>query len=119
MAPCLEELHPPVDRRAAGPAATVIRPPRRGHTTSARDDRAGPQHATRATPVRPPPPSADRGLILLIVFTASALTIVGLVVVIAAIGRWWTLVPVMAVDFAVTAAVLVTVAKLLEGGDAQ
>ena len=118
MAPRLEELHPPVDRRAARPAATVVRPPRRGHTTSARDDRAGRQHAT-PTPVRPPPPSADRGLILLIVFTASALTMVGLVVVIGAIGQWWTLVPVMAVDFAVTAAVLVTVAKLLEGGDAQ
>ena len=119
MAPRLEELRPPVDRRTARPAATVVRPPRRGHTTSARDGRAGRQHATPVTPVRPPPPSADRGLILLIVFTASALTIVGLVVVIGAIGQWWTLIPVMAVDFAVTAAVLVTVAKLLEGGDAQ
>ena len=119
MAPRLEELHPPVDRRAARPAATVVRPRRRGHTTSARDDRAGRQKATPATPVRPPPPSADRGLILLIVFTASALTIVGLVVLIGAIGSWWTLVPVMAVDFAVTGAVLVTLAKLLEGGDAQ
>jgi hypothetical protein len=55
---------------------------------------------------------------LLIVFTASALTIVALVVLIAAIGSWWTLIPVMAVDFAVTAAVLITVAKLLEDSDA-
>ena len=60
----------------------------------------------------------DRGVILLVVFTASVLTIVALVVLIGAIGRWWTLIPVMAVDFAVTAAVLVTVAKLLEGSDA-
>jgi hypothetical protein len=43
---------------------------------------------------------------------------VGLVVVIAAIGRLWTLVPVMVIDFALTAAVLITVAKLLEDSDA-
>jgi hypothetical protein len=52
-----------------------------------------------------------------VVFTASALAIVGLVVLLGAIGAWWTLIPVMAVDFAVTAAVLVTVAKLLEDSD--
>jgi hypothetical protein len=34
------------------------------------------------------------------------------------IGSWWTLIPIMAVDFAVTAAVLITVAKLLEDSDA-
>jgi hypothetical protein len=55
---------------------------------------------------------------LLIVFTASALTVVALVVLVAAIGSWWILIPVMAVDFAVTAAVLITVAKLLEDSDA-
>ena len=71
-----------------------------------------------AIPERRPPPLADRGIILLIVFTASALTIVALVVLVAAIGSWWTLIPIMAVDFAVTAAVLVTVAKLLEDSDA-
>jgi hypothetical protein len=118
MAPRLEELHPPLDRRAARPATTRVRPPRRGHTATARDDRAG-QHTKPAIPERRPPPPADRGLILLIVFTASALTIVALVVLIAAIGSWWTLIPVMAVDFAVTAAVLITVAKLLEDSDAR
>jgi hypothetical protein len=60
----------------------------------------------------------DRGVILLVVFTASALTIVSLVVLVAVIGSWWTLIPVMAVDLALTAAVLVTVAKLLEDSDA-
>jgi hypothetical protein len=118
MAPRLEELHPPLDRRAARPATTGVRPPRRGHTTSGRPDRAGQQHTKPAIPERRPPPPADRGLILLIVFTASALTIVALVVLVAAIGSWWTLIPIMAVDFAVTAAVLITVAKLLEDADA-
>lgn len=61
----------------------------------------------------------DHGIILLGVFTASVLLIVVLVVAAGAVGRWWILVPVMAVDFAVTAAVLVTVAKLLEDADAR
>jgi hypothetical protein len=119
MAPRLEELHSPLDHRAARPATTGARRRRRGHTTSARDDRAGHQPTKPAVPERRPPPSADRGLILFVVFTASALTIVALVVLIAAIGSWWTLIPVMAVDFAVTAAVLITVAKLLEDSDAR
>ena len=51
---------------------------------------------------------------LLIVFTASALAIVALVVLAGAVGQMWILAPIMIVDFAVTAAVLVTVAKLLE-----
>jgi hypothetical protein len=118
MAPRLEELRPPLDHRAARPATTGVRPLRRGHTTSGRPDRAGQRHTKPAIPERRPPPPADRGLILLIVFTASALTIVALVVLVAAIGSWWTLIPIMAVDFAVTAAVLITVAKLLEDSDA-
>jgi hypothetical protein len=65
-------------------------------------------------PEQRPPPLVDHGIILLIVFTASALVIVALVVLVGAVGRWWTLIPVMTVDFTVTAAVLVTLAKLLE-----
>jgi hypothetical protein len=118
MAPRLEELHPPLDRRGTRPATRGVRPPRRGHGGPARDDRAGRQHTKPAIPERRPPPPADRGIILLIVFTASALTIVALVVLVAAIGSWWTLIPIMAVDFAVTAAVLMVVAKLLEDADA-
>jgi hypothetical protein len=117
MAPRLEELRPPVDRRVGRAATAGVRPPRRGHTTSPRD-RQDRRHATTPpAPERLPPPLVDRGLILLIVFAASALTIVALVVLIGAIGSWWTLFPVMAVDFTVTAAVLVTVAKLLEDSD--
>jgi hypothetical protein len=51
---------------------------------------------------------------LLIVFTSSALLIVALVVVAGAVDQMWILAPIMLVDFAVTAAVLVTVAKLLQ-----
>ena len=118
MAPRVEELRPPVDRHVGRAATTGVRPPRRGHTTSARDGQDG-RHATEPpVPERRPPPPADGGLILLIVFTASALAIVALVVLVGAIGSWWILIPVMAVDFAVTAAVLITVAKLLEDSDA-
>ena len=118
MAPRLEELRPPVDRHVGRAATTGVRPPRRGHITSAHDDRDR-RHATDpAVPERPPPQLADRGLILFVVFTASALAIVALVVIVGAIGSWWILIPVMAVDFAVTAAVLITVAKLLEDSDA-
>jgi len=54
---------------------------------------------------------------LLGVFTAATLLMVALVVFIGALGRWWTLIPVMALHLAVTAAVLMTVIRLLDGGD--
>jgi hypothetical protein len=41
------------------------------------------------------------------------LVMVALAVLVGAIDRWWILIPVMAVDFAVTAAILVTMARLL------
>ena len=115
MPPRREELRLPVDRRVGRAATTGERPPRRGgHRRSAHDAR---QPAEPLIPERRPAPLTDRGLILLVVFTASALTIVALAVLVGAIGRWWVLIPVMAVDFAVTTAVLVTVAKLLEDAD--
>jgi hypothetical protein len=128
MAPRLEELRPPVARRTERAATTGVRPPRRGQAAPACDDRDRRQPAKPSIPEHPPPrpsipesrppPLVDRGVILLVVFTASALTIVSLVVLVAVIGSWWTLIPVMAVDLALTAAVLVTVAKLLEDSDA-
>jgi hypothetical protein len=51
---------------------------------------------------------------LLMIFTSSALLIVALVVLAGAVDQMWILAPIMLVDFAVTAAVLVTVAKLLQ-----
>jgi hypothetical protein len=73
----------------------------------------------RAVPDRDPPPIRDRGLTLLIVFTTAMLVMVGLAALTAVVGRWWILVPVMAVDLAATAAVLASVAKLLNDGDGR
>jgi hypothetical protein len=66
-----------------------------------------------------PPPSRDRGITLLAIFTASMLVMVGLAAVTAFVGRWWILAPVMVVDLAVTTAVLVSVARLLGEGDGR
>jgi hypothetical protein len=117
MAPRLEELRPPADRHVGRAATTGARPRRRGHITSARDGQDRRHPTEPAVPECPRPPLADRGLILFVIFTASTLAIVGLVVVIGAIGSWWTLIPVVVIDFTVTAAVLITVAKLLEDSD--
>jgi sulfide:quinone oxidoreductase len=89
------------------------------------DRHAAPRSEPHVTIEAPAPPprrprasgSADHGLTLLIVFTASALLIVALVVVAGAVGQMWILTPIMIIDFAVTAAVLMTVAKLLEDAD--
>ena len=117
MAPRLEQLRPPADRHVGRAATTGARPRRRGHITSGRDGQDRRHAAEPAVPERPPPSLAARGVMLFVVFTASALAIVGLVVVIGTIGSWWTLIPVMVIDFTVTAAVLITVAKLLEDSD--
>jgi hypothetical protein len=44
---------------------------------------------------------------------------VGLATTTAVVGRWWILIPVMAVDLAVTAAVLASLARLLNDGDGR
>ena len=70
--------------------------------------------ARQPDPVRGCGPVQDRGLGLLIVFSAGVLVMVALVTLTAIIGRWWLLAPVMAVDIAVTAAVLAIIVKLLK-----
>jgi hypothetical protein len=55
--------------------------------------------------------------VLLGAFTAAMLSIVALVVLVGAIDRWWILVPVMAIDLAVTAVVLAMMTSLLNDGD--
>jgi hypothetical protein len=52
----------------------------------------------------------------LIVFTFAMLAMVGLATVTAIVGRWWILVPVMTADLAIVAAVLASVARLLNDG---
>ena len=113
--PRLEEPRPPVERRPARATAAVPRPESRARTAPACASTGRRQPDEPCKPDRRPPPPVDRGLILLVVFTASALLIVALVVLVGAVGSWWILIPVMMADLAVTAAVLVTVAKLIEG----
>jgi hypothetical protein len=103
----------PVDRRTRR-AATAPRPRRPDARGPAREARGARAPDASSIPERRPPPLADHGLTLLIIFTSSALLVVALVVLAGAVGQMWILAPIMIVDFAVTAAVLVTVAKLLE-----
>jgi hypothetical protein len=44
------------------------------------------------------------------------LVMVALAVLVGSVDAWWILVPVMAVDFAVTAAILVMMVRLLNDG---
>ena len=50
------------------------------------------------------------------IFTAATLLIVALVCVVGSVDRRWIPIPVMAVDFVVTGAVLVVMVRLLDDG---
>ena len=115
MAPHAETLRTPVDRPGRR-ATTASRPRRPGARGRARDASAA-RAPDESSASERRPPQADHGLTLLIVFTASALFVVALVVLAGAVGHMWILAPIMLADFAVTAAVLVTVTKLLEDAD--
>ena len=117
VSPRVENPRPPLTRRRASTARSrPARPPAPARPTAAGHDRPPPHASMRALPDRDSSPIRDRGLTLLIVFTTAMLAIVGLAAITAVVGRWWILVPVMAVDLAVTAAVLASVAKLLNDG---
>ena len=113
MEPRVETLRPPADHRRRR-APNTPRPRRPDATRAPCDARDSRPTDEPAAARRGPPREADHGLTLLLIFTASALLVVALVVLAGAIGQMWILAPVMIVDFAVTAAVLVTVAKLLD-----
>jgi hypothetical protein len=96
--------HPMVAARQQADAWAVPRTPQHPSRTSVPEDR--------------PPPQQDRGLGLLIIFTAGALVMVALIVLTAAVDRGWMLIPVIAIDLLVTTAVLASIARLLNvGGD--
>jgi hypothetical protein len=116
MASHAETLRTRVDR-PTGRATTAPRTRRPDASGPARDGRGATFQAKPSMPQRRPPPQADHGLTLLIIFTSSALLVVALVVLAGAVGQMWILVPIMIIDFAVTAAVLLTVAKLLGGSN--
>jgi hypothetical protein len=117
VAPPPHRVRPPVDRRAGGAATAPRRRDRPARTPPARTAERSGHPNEPSVPERRPPPLWDRGLTLLIIFTASALLIVALVALAAAVGSWWILIPVITADLAVTTAVLVTVVKLLNNGD--
>jgi hypothetical protein len=119
MGPRLEKLPPSVDRHARRAAGTARHPHRPARPVPARATPVRGQPSERSVPERRPPSAWDRGLTLLLVFTASALLIVALVALVAAVDRWWVVIPVMAADLAVTAAVLVCVARLLGDGESR
>jgi hypothetical protein len=114
VAPRLEHPRPPAHTRR--PSATAGARPRRpslpapARPTSRDRSLNRPNAAPVAAPLR------DRGIGLLAAFTFAMLVMVALAVLVGAIGSWWILIPVMAVDFAVTAAVLVMMARLLNDG---
>ena len=64
-------------------------------------------------------PLRDPGVSLLAIFTGATLLIVALVCLVAGVDRWWILIPVMAVDLAVTGAVLAVMARLLNDGSSS
>jgi hypothetical protein len=119
--PTVNPVRPPASRPPRRSAAT--RAPSRRHPS---ESGLGQDHTRQhpGTPSVPPPeptavegrgrPIQDRGIGLLIVFTAGVLVMVALISLTAIIGAWWMLAPVMVVDFGVTASMLAVIVKLLE-----
>ena len=121
--PGVRDPHPPVKRRVRGAGVTHVpsRPrlhPRPGASppqSARRDARPGTRAVSPrpSSPIRERRPATDRGIGLLIIFTAGVLVMVGLITLTAVIGSWWMLGPVMAFDFVATAAVLAIIVRLL------
>ena len=115
--------HPTVNRRVRGEGAARVppqpRPQHRPGVPPARVDRRHARLPTRPLPerrsahLRDRKPATDRGIGLLIIFTAGVLVMVGLITLTAIIDSWWMLGPVMAFDFVVTAGVLAIIVRLL------
>jgi hypothetical protein len=107
----------PHPRRTATPR--VARPPRTSVPARPGPNRDAPRSKpspASAVPSGESSPIRDRGISLLAIFTAATLLIVALVCLVGSVDRWWILIPVMAVDFAVTGAVLAVMVRLLDDG---
>ena len=122
MPPLLNRSRPPRTRprlRAGDATARGSRPPVGACSSTACPDRTRPHTSAQSISRRQPSAIRDRGMSLLTVFTVAMLAIVGLAVLTAIVARWWILIPVMAVDLTVTAAVLATVVHLMNDGDGR
>jgi hypothetical protein len=107
----------PYPRRTAAPR--VARPRRTPVPARPRSSSDPPRPKSSPESVAPSSESSpirDRGISLLAIFTAATLLIVALVCLVGSVDRWWILIPVMAVDLAVTGAVLGVMVRLLDDG---
>ena len=121
--PGVRDPQPLVKRRVRGTGVSHVPSRLRLHPRpGAPPPRVDRRDAELGTPVVSPRPSSqirerrpatDRGIGLLLIFTAGVLVMVGLITLTAVIDRWWMLGPVMAFDFVVTAAVLAIIVRLL------
>ena len=119
MEPHLEQhrdlaAHPPRPARrgsARPPSTSTPAHPRRNRDARRPTSPSGPAVASSE-----PPQLRDRGITLLTIFTAATLLIVALVWLVGDVDRWWILIPVMAVDLAVTGIVLAAMVRLLDDG---
>ncbi len=112
----LRQRQPPPRRRAA---PTGAGPPRTSIPAGPRPERDAPRPVTSPASTGPSSdasPIRDRGISLLAIFTAATLLIVALVCLVGGVDRWWILIPVMAIDLAVTGAVLAVMVRLLDDG---
>jgi hypothetical protein len=119
----------PVRPRSTPARGRAAAPPRRaGRANDTGGVVAPPPPAAAPLPTSPliarPSPAAersfdrDRGTELLLAFVVAALVMVVAVAILAVVGTWWALVPVMLVDFAATFAVIASIVHLLrDGGD--
>jgi hypothetical protein len=115
--PRLEHLRQPGPHTRRGAPSRVARPPRTSAPARPRPHPRPDDGSTRPKlPPAPESPLRDRGISLLTIFTAATLLIVALVCVVGSVDRWWILIPVMAVDFAVTGSVLAMMVRLLDDG---
>ena len=115
MAPRLE--HPRSPLRPPRSPASGTRPPRPSLPAPVRASRAYRPPNPPPEPIDEPTPLPDRGLELIVAFVAAVFVMVAMAVVVGMVDAGWVLIPVMAVDFAVTAGVLTMVVRLLNDGD--
>ena len=114
MEPRLEHLRQPGPHSRRGAPPRDARPRRTSVPAGPRPRPDDGATRPKSPPALESPPLRDRGISLLTIFTAAALLIVALVCVVGSVDRWWILIPVMAVDFAVTGAVLAMMVRLLD-----
>jgi hypothetical protein len=118
--PGVRDPHPPVRGTGVTHGPSRLRLHRRPGAPPRRVSLRGAAPGAQVDPPRPSGqsrerrPTTDRGIGLLLIFTAGVLVMVGLITLTAIIGRWWMLGPVMVFDFVVTAAVLAIIARLLD-----